>query len=108
MNRTYLNSKVEDDARRQLVFQGNLFLYSARPSVIKLCEHAQKMIGDTFAGKNPRKAQYDMAVSDFISVVAPLKSKFTNDEGTKKLVQEVLQDFGHDLDQTYFDVPRLR
>ncbi len=38
----------------------------------------------------------------------PLKSKFTNDLATKKLVQEILADFGLDLDKTYFDVPRLR
>jgi hypothetical protein len=104
----YLNSKAEDDLRRPLVFKGNFFLYSGRPSVVKLCEHAQKMIAETFPRKEPRKAQYEMSVADFVAVVAPLKSKFTNEPGTKKLVQEVLRDFGQDLDQTYFDVPRLR
>jgi hypothetical protein len=108
MNRTYLNPKVGDDERRSLLFGGAFFIYSARPSVTKLCAHAQKMISEAFSGKDPRKAQYDMTVADFIAAIGPLKSKFTNDAGTKELLREVLRDFGHDLDQTYFDVPRLR
>jgi len=37
-----------------------------------------------------------------------LKSRFTNDLQTKKLVRKVLESFGCDLETTYFDVPRLR
>jgi hypothetical protein len=108
MNRTYLNSKAADDARRALLFNGNFFLYSSRPSVRRLCEHAQKLIAATFPSLDPQRAQYQMKVEDFVTAVGPLKSKFTNDSVTKGIVQEILADFGLDPHETYFDVPRLR
>jgi hypothetical protein len=100
MNRTYLNSKATDDARRALLFHGNFFLYSSRPSVRRLCEHAQKLIAATFPSLDPQRAQYQMKVEDFVTAVGPLKSKFTNDSVTKEIVQEILADFGLDPHET--------
>jgi hypothetical protein len=56
----------------------------------------------------PEKAQFDLSVNEFIGIIGPLKSKFTNDLVTKYLIQDVLRSFGCDLNKTYFDVPRLR
>src|SRR5690606_24166935 len=59
-------------------------------------------------GPDPEKAQFSLDIDSFIRIVGPLKSRFTNDLTTKKLVKNILEDFGCDLDNTYFDVPRLR
>ncbi len=54
------------------------------------------------------RAQFELPLETFIQRVGPLKSRFTNDLRTKELVRDVLDSFGCDLDNTYFDVPRLR
>jgi hypothetical protein len=56
----------------------------------------------------PEVAQEHLDVAAFIERVAPLKTQFTNSGRTKELVRAILEAFGHDLEATYFDVPRLR
>jgi len=98
----------EDETRRQRIFDGNIFLTSPVPSVATLCGYARSMIEDVFSESDPRKAQNNLAVEQFVTTIGPLKSKFTNDLHTKELVRNILSEFGCDLDNTYFDVPRLR
>ena len=108
MTTLHLNASHSDDQRRKAIFGGEFFVYSARDAVVALCAHAQGMIAETFAGQDPETAQYQYAVEEFAAKIGPLKSRFTNDLRTKELIREVLQAFGHDLTETYFDVPRLR
>lgn len=104
----YLNHDIDCDQRRFLVFEGNLLQYGANSSTIKLADHAIFMMKEALAPYDPEKAQFDLPVESFIERVGLLKSTFTNDLNTKKLVREVLLSFGCDLESTYFDVPRLR
>lgn len=108
MNTIRFSSPVTDDRRRHLIFSGDFFLYPARPSVISLCDHAARMIRSTFGELPPETAQHHLSVEEFVKVIGPLKTRFTNDAGTKEIIRNLLADFGHDLDATYFDVPRLR
>jgi hypothetical protein len=66
------------------------------------------MIQEAFAGIDPQKAQYSMSVEEYVSIVAPLKPQFIHHPKTKRLIQDLLVDYGLDLEQTYLDVPRLR
>lgn len=97
-----------DDTRRQRIFDGGVFLSSAVTSVTSLCDFARSMIEKAFYPADPQQAQFHLAVEDFVNVIGPLKSKFTNHDRTKELVRSVISEFGCDLDRTYFDVPRLR
>jgi hypothetical protein len=99
---------MDDDTRRQALYQGDLFMLSPRPSTLALVEHARGMIEEAFAGKDPRTAQYDLSVEEFVAVVAPLKPAFMHHPRTKALIQDMLTDLGCDPESTYFDVPRLR
>jgi hypothetical protein len=108
MTTLHLNDTRPDARRRERLFAGDFFVFASRPSVAALCSHAQGMIAATFPGQDPETAQYRMSVGDFVSAVGPMKSRFTNDLHTKELVRGILSEFGHDLGQTYFDVPRLR
>jgi len=105
----YLEQRVTDekDARKRL-YDGSIIVLSSTPSTIALCEYARKIIQNTFNCDDPQKAQFNMKVEDFVSITGPLKSKFTNDYHTKVLVKNILNEFGYDLNKTYFDVPRLR
>ena len=108
MANLYLNHELGCSERRALVFQGDLLLYTRRPSTQALADHAIAMAVEALAPHEPERAQFALPVEAFVERVGPLKSRFTNDRRTKELVRDVLAAFGCDLDDTYFDVPRLR
>src|SRR5262249_54247312 len=70
--------------------------------------HASAMIAEAYAPHEPEKAQFAISVEEFVARTGPLKTRFTNDMRTKELVRHLLSDFGCNLHETYFDVPRLR
>ncbi len=108
MNTVYLDSPMSDEARRQRIYQGQLFVFSPRPSTKALTEFARELIEEAFAPLDPRKAQYSLSVEEFVEIAAPLKPRFIHHPKTQELLLNVLEDFGCDMNQTYFDVPRMR
>ena len=108
MSAILFDSKMGDELRRVRVFDGDLLLFSATAGTKELVEFARRTIQESFPKVDPQTAQSTMAVEDFVAIVAPLKTKFTNHQHTKVLVQGLLKEFGCDLEKTYFDVPRLR
>jgi hypothetical protein len=107
MTDIYLDSQFDDSERRNHLFNSDLLIYNSSHGTRELCNHAQQLIRDAF-GEHPQSAQDAMNVENFISITASLKSKFTNNDKTKKLIQNLLKEFSCDLEKTYFDVPRLR
>ena len=108
MNTTYFDSTVNDETRRQQLYSGDLFVYSASASAIALCAFAREMIQEAFGSIDPLKAQYHMPVEKYVEVLAELKPKFIHHPKSKHLIQGLLKEFGCELEKTYFDVPRLR
>lgn len=105
----YFDSEgIADDERRRHIFAGDIFLGPPLPGIAALCDFARQLIEEAFGGADPREAQFHLPVEEFVRLVAPLKTKFTNDRRTKELMREALAGLGCDLDRTYFDVPRLR
>jgi len=85
MHTIYFDKRISDEARRQQLYGGQLFVYSATPGSEKLVELARELIAQAFGPLDPETAQY-----------------------SKKFIQEILAGLGCDLDKTYFDVPRMR
>jgi hypothetical protein len=108
MNTIYVDSRVGDERRRKLLYEGQLFTYSARPSSTAFTEFARQMIEEAFGPLDPLTAQYEMSVEKFVEIFAPLKPKFIHHPESKRLIKEMLADFGCDPETTYLDVPRLR
>lgn len=108
MNSVYFNSDLGDQTRRDSVFNGQVFIFSPRPSTLAFCEFAHEMLTEAFNGLDPRKAQYEMPVEDFVAIMAPLKPKFIHHPKSKELVKQILADLQCDLEKTYMDVPRLK
>jgi hypothetical protein len=104
----YTNHELTDRERRDLVFDGNLLLYSRNSATAALADHAIELITAAFAPHDPQRAQFDVSVERFIEIAGPLKTLFTNALRTKELIRNVLTAYGCDLNETYFDVPRLR
>jgi hypothetical protein len=108
MNTIYVDSRMDDGRRRKLLYDGQLFSYSARRSSTAFTEFARQMIEEAFGSVDPVTAQYYMPVQKFVEIFGPLKPKFIHHPESKRLIKEMLIDFGCDPETTYLDVPRLR
>lgn len=107
-NTVYVDAKMTDDQRRNGLYTGQLFVYSPRETSLALTEFAREMICEAFHCSDPTLAQFDMPVEKFVEIFAPLKPAFIHHPKTKSLLQQMLLDFGCDMENTYLDVPRLR
>ena len=105
---TVFSTPVDDDTRRRMIFQGDIFVYGASSASSELVGFAREMIEDAFGDDDPETAQFDMPVEDFAALLAELKPRFIHHPQCKKLLPQVIEEVGCTLDLTYFDVPRLR
>jgi hypothetical protein len=108
MHTVYVDSRFDDEKRREKLYDGQLFVYSPRPKSLAFTNFALQMIKEAFGKNDPTTAQYDMPVEEFVRIFAPLKPAFIHHPQTKHLIQEMLTDLGCDPETTYLDVPRLR
>jgi hypothetical protein len=93
--------------RRWQLYEGDIFVFSPRPSTMALVNHARNMIEEVY-GDDPCRAQFKLPVETFSSIGAALKPRFIHHPQTKILIQKIVADVGCDLEDTYLDVPRLR
>jgi hypothetical protein len=108
VNTVYIDDSATDELRRERLYQGQLFVFSPRPSSKALADHAREMIEEAFGDVDPLRAQYSMPVEQYVEICAPLKPAFIHNDKTRELVRNVIEDFGCDLEDIYQDVPRLR
>ena len=76
--------------------------------MLALCEFARELIQEAFGAVNPTEAQDHFATREYIAILARLKPRFVHHPRAKELLQNLLKEFGCDLNKTYFDVPRLK
>lgn len=107
-NAIYYDADISDDLRRNLLFEGQLFVYSRRPSILAFVDFARSMIVDSFRGLDPRTAQNEMDVEEYAAILGKLKPAFIHAPESKRHLQNIMEDLHCDLDKTYFDVPRMR
>lgn len=108
MNSVFFDAPVSDDRRRQQLYDGQLFLYSACPSALALVELARTLIRAAFGSRDAETAQFTMPVEEYAALLAELKPKFVHHPEAKTCIQGMLRELGCDLAKTYFDVPRMR
>ena len=108
MNAIFFDPDMDDATRRQALYEGQLIVYSPRPTSLALSDFAREMSEQAFGARDPRHAQHAMPVEEYAQTLATLKPKFIHHPTVKTLMQAMLRDFGCEPEQTYFDVPRLR
>jgi hypothetical protein len=108
MNAIFFDPDMDDATRRQALYDGQLIVYSPRPTSLALSDFAREMSEQAFGSQDPRQAQHTMPVEEYAATLANLKPKFIHHPKVKTLMQAMLRDFGCDPEETYFDVPRLR
>jgi hypothetical protein len=104
----HTGSKLSDNDRRQQLFDGAIFVHASSPSVPKLCQLAQELIEEAFGPGDPLKIQDRIAPERCAEILATLKPKFIHHPKAKECLQSLLAELGCDLQNTYFDVPRMR
>lgn len=107
-NTVFYDADVTDDERRNRLYDGQLFVYSKRQSILDFVAFARSMIENSFKGFDPETAQYDMKVEDYAEILGKLKPEFIHHPESKRHLKNILEDFGCDLEKVYFDVPRMR
>ena len=108
MDTIYFDPDVDDTGRRELIYNGQLIVYSPNQGSLALIEHAREMIHGAFGTEDPETAQFDMEVEEYARVLADLKPRFIHHPRSKECIREMLDELGCDIDRTYFDVPRMR
>jgi hypothetical protein len=103
-----VESALSDDARRLRLYQGEVFVYTPRPSTTAFVEFTRDLVRDAFGSLDPETAQYQLPVEEYAALLAELKPAFIHHPRCKELIRDLLVDFGCDPEKTYFDVPRLR
>ena len=104
----YLDSQSTDQDRRHRLYRGELFAFSPKVSAAELCDLARELSEAAFAPHDPTVAQESLPAERYVEILADLKPKFIHHPRAKELIGRLLSDLGCDLDETYFDVPRLR
>lgn len=107
-NTVYYDAAVSDDVRRQMLFDGQLFAYSPRPSSLAFITHARQMIEEAFAPLNPELAQHEMSVERYAEILGKLKPAFIHHPESKRHLGNLLNELGCDPEKTCFDVPKMR
>jgi hypothetical protein len=108
MNSVYFDSPLSDAQRRDRLYAGQIFVFSPTPSSLALCEFARALCREAFAPHDPRDAQHALPVEEYVAILARLKPTFIHHPESKRLIQGLLSELGHDPEVTYFDVPRMR
>jgi len=108
MNSIFTDAVVSDDFRRKSLYEGQLFVYNSCPASLAFVDFAREMIREAFGSLDPETAQYHMPVEEYAALLAQLKPKFIHHPKSKQYIQEILKTLHCDLEQTYFDVPRMR
>jgi len=104
----FVDSGMQDDARRREIYRGSLFVHAPSESALKLCRLAQEMVEEAFRPFDPVTIHENLPAEECAKVLAALKPKFIHHPLSKECIQGMLREAGCDLEKTFFDVPRLR
>src|SRR5262245_42208889 len=104
----YFDAQMADDERRERLYAGDIFIFSATEHSRALISLAQAMLESAFAPLDPRYIHEHMTAEEVAAILAKLKPQFIHKPECKKLIPAIMREHGVDLDKLYFDVPRMR
>src|SRR5438874_630837 len=101
----YMDFKKSDEARRQELYKGSLFVQSPSPGARALCQLAREIIEEAFHPIDPLRVHEVLPVERCVEILASLKPRFIHHPKAKECIQRMLMESGCDPEKTYFDVP---
>ena len=104
----YVDSKMNDDARRGEIYRGGVlrpFAFSERARTLPIgAEHDRRSLPPLRSPDDPRAS----AGREMRGDSRHLETAIHSSSAAKECIRGMLAITGHDLSQTYFDVPRMR
>lgn len=93
-------TETSDRERRALLFDGDLFAYTPRPSTLALCDFVHKVL---FAhlGEDPPTAHLHLSETQFAAALAAAQDELASDPTASRLVGDIVVDLGCDPETTY-------
>jgi hypothetical protein len=104
----YFDPELNDEARREKLYAGDVFILSATPGTKLLVSLARTMLEDAFAPHDARTVHQHRTPEDVAAILSKLKPNFIHHPECKRLIPMIMAEHGVDLSKLYFDVPRLR
>ncbi len=108
MTAVHFDADMPDDERRQRLYAGDIFIFSASPGTRALIALARRMLEEAFAPHDPRTIHEHKTPEEVAVILSTLKPAFIHHPECKKLLPQIMAEHGVDLDRVYFDVPRMR
>jgi len=104
----FFDTKTTESEQREALYRGAIFVSSPSAHSLRLCQLAQGMIEEAFHPFDPLQVQEHLPAEKCAEILGVLKPKFIHHPTAKECIQGMLSEMGYDLEQTYFDVPRMR
>ena len=108
MGSIYLDSGMDDAARRARLHAGDLFVFAPSAATRELIALARRLLEEALAPHDPRTVHRQLSAEQVATILGRLKPAFIHHPECKRLIPAIMAEHGIDLDQVYFDVPRLR
>ena len=86
----YVDSKMNDDARRREIYSGAVIVHSPSPSALELCRLAQSMIEEAFRPFDPLTVHEHLPAEKCAEILGTLKPQFIHHPRSKECIRGVL------------------
>jgi hypothetical protein len=90
------------------LWRGAIFFYSPTPGSTSLCDFARAMLEASFGNIDLQRVHDVLPVDETVAILARLKPAFIHHPDCKKIIPQIMTELGVSVDQTFFDMPRLR
>ena len=101
-------SQLGDEERRNRLYAGDIFIMSATERTRTLIDFARQMLEEAFAPHDPRTIHEHKTPEEVAAILGKLKPLFIHHPFCKKIVPQIMEEHGVDIEKLYFDVPRMR
>ena len=108
MTNVFIDAEISDDERRRRLYEGDIFLFTPSPSSLELAALGRRMLEEAFAPLDPRTVHKHKSPEEVAAILSTLKPAFIHHPECKRLLPQIMAERGVDLDNLYFDVPRMR
>lgn len=103
-----LNPTGSNEALRQMLFAGDLVLFTELPAVAELVAHARRELEQLFDGHDPQHAHEHYEPSELAGMLSVWKPRFMRLPESLRLSKEVLAQIGFDARTTHYDLLKPR
>ena len=76
MTGVFLDPPRNDEAWRDMIYDGDIIILSPTPEMLALVEHTRRMIEDAFAPLDPQRAHESLAVERCVEILSVLKPSY--------------------------------